>query len=86
MFHVGYTLRGVWKLLHRHGWSAQVPVRRVIERADEAVEVWKDEVCPQVEHPRDLGAASASRRPRGAGRGAPPSGGGKAHEGYYHEC
>jgi transposase len=25
MFHVGYTVQGVWKLLRRHGWSAQVP-------------------------------------------------------------
>ena len=68
MFHVGYTLQGVWKLLHRHGWSAQVPVRRAIERSDEAVEVWKNEVWPQVEHPRATWAptfASKTRQGRG---------------------
>ncbi|MCY0963581.1 winged helix-turn-helix domain-containing protein, partial [Streptomyces sp. H27-H5] len=35
LFHVGYTVQGVWKLLRRHGWSCQVPVRRAVER-DEA--------------------------------------------------
>ncbi|MFJ9355860.1 winged helix-turn-helix domain-containing protein [Streptomyces mirabilis] len=25
--HVGYTVQGVWNLLRRHGWSAQIPVR-----------------------------------------------------------
>ncbi|MFD8723515.1 winged helix-turn-helix domain-containing protein [Streptomyces sp. NPDC059629] len=41
MFHVRYTVQGLWKLLRRHGWSAQVPLRRAIERDDEAIEVWK---------------------------------------------
>src|SRR5512146_3288019 len=41
MFHVGYTLQGVWKLLKRHGWSCQVPLRRALERDDEAIEAWK---------------------------------------------
>jgi transposase len=48
LFHVGYTLQGVWKLLKRHGWSCQVPVRRAVERDEEAIEVWKQEVWPQV--------------------------------------
>ena len=33
LFHVGYTVEGTWKLMRRHGWSAQVnpfgsPLRR----------------------------------------------------------
>ncbi|MET9914449.1 winged helix-turn-helix domain-containing protein [Streptomyces sp. NPDC006476] len=32
LFHVGYTVQGVWRLLKRHGWSCQVPVRRALER------------------------------------------------------
>lgn len=65
LFHVGYTVQGVWKLLRRHGWSAQVSARRALERDDGAVEVWKKEVWPRVK---------ASRRPgrpgllRGRGR------------------
>jgi transposase len=44
MFHTGYTVQGVWKLLRRHGWSAQVPVRRALERDEEEIEVWKAKV------------------------------------------
>ncbi|MER5225505.1 winged helix-turn-helix domain-containing protein [Streptomyces flaveus] len=68
MFHVGYTIQGVWKLLRRHGWSAQVPVRRALERDGEAIEVWKAEVWPQVKEPRPTWAptsASRTRRARG---------------------
>jgi transposase len=38
LFHVGYTVQGVWKLLRRHGWTCQVPVRRAVERDEAAVE------------------------------------------------
>ena len=48
MFHVGYTVQGVWRLLRRHTWSCQVPVRRALERDEEAVKVWKAEVWPRV--------------------------------------
>src|SRR6201985_1585345 len=41
LFHVGYTPEGVWKLMRRHGWSAQVPVRQALERDEEAVAAWK---------------------------------------------
>ena len=74
MFHVGYTVQGVWKLLRRHGWSAQVPTRRAIERDDEAIAVWKDEVWPRIKAPRRTWAptsASRTRRVRGRRRDAP---------------
>ncbi|MFJ6709102.1 MULTISPECIES: winged helix-turn-helix domain-containing protein [unclassified Streptomyces] len=48
MFRVGYLVQGVWKLLRRHGWPAQVPVQQAIERDDEAIEVWNAEVWPRV--------------------------------------
>ena len=44
LFHVGYTVEGTWRLLRRHGWSCQVPVRQAIERDEEAVAMWKDQV------------------------------------------
>lgn len=65
-FHVGYTLQGVWKLLRRHGWSAQVPVRRALERDEEAVEVWKAEVWPRVKDPRRTWAPTSASRTRPA--------------------
>jgi transposase len=37
LFHVGYTVEGVWKLMRRHGWSCQVPVRQAMERDEAAV-------------------------------------------------
>jgi transposase len=52
LFHVGYTVEGVWALMRRHGWSWQVPVRRAVERDEEAVAVWRAEVWPQVKGQR----------------------------------
>jgi transposase len=68
MFHIGYTIQGVWKLLRRHGRSAQVPLRRPLERDEGAIDVWKAEVRPQVKGPRRTWApisASRTRRARG---------------------
>jgi transposase len=39
-FGVGYTLRGVSYLLHRMGYSLQVPARRAIERDQQAIQTW----------------------------------------------
>ncbi|EKX63276.1 winged helix-turn-helix domain-containing protein [Streptomyces ipomoeae] len=66
MFHVGYTVQGVWKLLRRHGWSCQVPVRRALERDEEAIEVWKTKVWPQVKRPRPTWAPTSASRMRPA--------------------
>ncbi|MEU1690042.1 winged helix-turn-helix domain-containing protein [Streptomyces hirsutus] len=62
LFHVSYTIEGTWLLLRRHGWSWQQPARRAIERDDEAVELWKKEVWPEVkERPRPGARGSPSR-------------------------
>ncbi|MEW1612833.1 winged helix-turn-helix domain-containing protein [Streptomyces sp. NPDC088744] len=37
LFHVSCTVEGTWRLFRRHGWSWQQPVRRAIERDDDAV-------------------------------------------------
>lgn len=68
MFHIGYTVQGVSKLLRRHGWSVQVPAQRALERDDAAVEVWKNEVWPQVKRPRRTWAPTSASRTR-PGRG-----------------
>ncbi|MER7208357.1 winged helix-turn-helix domain-containing protein [Streptosporangium sp. NPDC000239] len=39
MFHLTYSLPGVWKLLRWHGWSCQVLARRASERDEEAIAV-----------------------------------------------
>jgi putative transposase len=63
MFAGSYTLRGVSYLLHRLGWSTQVPRHRAAERGEAKIAEWRDEVWPQVKAP--LGAVvrgSASLR------------------------
>src|SRR5256886_9009563 len=47
-FGVDYTPAGVGLLLHRLGWSVQVPTRRAAERDDDAVAAWKDEQWPAI--------------------------------------
>jgi transposase len=41
LFHVRYTLRGTSYLLHRIGFSPQVPVHRAAERDEGAVSAWR---------------------------------------------
>jgi transposase len=47
-FGVEYTLAGMHVLLHRIGWSVQVPARRAAERDEAAVAVWKEETWPVI--------------------------------------
>jgi putative transposase len=47
-FEVAYTLRGVSYLLHRMGYSQQVPIRRAIERDPEAIASWYRRRWPSV--------------------------------------
>ncbi|GAA3741711.1 hypothetical protein GCM10022225_26520 [Plantactinospora mayteni] len=47
-FEVSYTLRGVSYLLHRLGYSQQVPTRRAIERDPEAMASWHRRRWPSV--------------------------------------
>ncbi|WP_203905660.1 helix-turn-helix domain-containing protein [Virgisporangium aliadipatigenens] len=49
LFHVSYTLRGVSYLLHRLGWSPQVPTHRAVERDDAAVARWRKETWSRSE-------------------------------------
>jgi putative transposase len=43
LFHTRYTLRGVSYLLHRMGFSPQVPAHRAVERDEEAIATWRRE-------------------------------------------
>jgi transposase len=42
LFHVRYTLRGTSYLLHRIGFTPQVPVHRAAERNEAAIAAWRD--------------------------------------------
>jgi transposase len=45
-FRVEYTLAGLDLLLHRIGWSVQVPARRAAERDEAAIAAWREETWP----------------------------------------
>jgi putative transposase len=47
-FGVEYTLAGMDLLLHRIGWSVQVPSRKATERDEGKIAAWKDEQWPVI--------------------------------------
>ena len=80
LFRVRYTPRGVSYLLHRIGWTPQVPAHRAVERDEEKILQWREATWPEGKgRPATWAGGSswptspASRcgRPRrGPGRGA----------------
>ncbi|MEU1543904.1 winged helix-turn-helix domain-containing protein [Actinacidiphila glaucinigra] len=61
-FHVSYSVSGATRLMHRLGFSPQVPGRRVAERDEQAVTTWKEATWEEVKEPgRPAGDTSASR-------------------------
>lgn len=48
LFHVHYTLRGASYLLHRIGYSPQVPVHRAAQRDEAAIAAWRAETWAKV--------------------------------------
>jgi putative transposase len=63
-FHLTCSVAGVWRLLHRHGWSWQAPARQACERDQEAVELWKKGVWPRAKAPRRRAGPGWSSRTR----------------------
>ena len=57
-FKVEYTLAGLAVLLHRFGWSVQVPARRAAERDEATITAWREETWPEkvAGQPRNLQA------------------------------
>lgn len=81
-FHVSYSVSGATRLMHRLGFSPQVPARRVAERDEQAVTAWKVATWAEVKGSgRPAGVTSASRTkpdsPEGR-RGDGPGAGGDA--------
>ncbi|MFG2285045.1 winged helix-turn-helix domain-containing protein [Streptomyces sp. NPDC048595] len=67
-FHKSMSLSGIAQMLHRHGWSHQVPARRALERDDEAVAGWVKETWPQVKAPRRHSGPTSSSKTKPASR------------------
>ncbi|MFE5177669.1 winged helix-turn-helix domain-containing protein [Streptomyces sp. NPDC056634] len=67
-FGVEYTLAGTDLLLHRIGWSVQVPSRKATERDGTKIAARKDEQWPVIERRRRTwapGSASRTKPARG---------------------
>jgi transposase len=51
-FGAEYTLAGADLLLHRIGWSVQVPARQAAERDEARIAAWREATWPAVKEPR----------------------------------
>ena len=61
-FGVDYTLAGMDLLLHRIGWSVQVPARRAAERDEAAIAAWREETWPVIKGRRRTWAPGSSSK------------------------
>jgi transposase len=61
-FGIGYTLAGLDVLLHRIGWSVQVPARRAAERDEAAIAAWREETWPVIKAPRRTWAPGSASK------------------------
>jgi len=61
-FGTEYTLAGMDVLLHRIGWSVQVPARRAAERDEEKIARWREETWPVIKGRRRTWAPGWSSR------------------------
>ncbi|MDX3225531.1 winged helix-turn-helix domain-containing protein [Streptomyces sp. ME19-01-6] len=65
-FGVEYTLAGLDLLLHRIGWSVQVPSRKATERDESKITAWKDEQWPVIKRRRRTWAPGSASRTKPA--------------------
>src|SRR5215468_7905499 len=61
-FRVEYTLAGLDLLLHRIGWSVQVPARQATERDEAAIARWKQVSWPQIKGRRRTWAPGSASK------------------------
>ncbi|MEU9409881.1 winged helix-turn-helix domain-containing protein [Streptomyces sp. NPDC048281] len=71
-FHVAYSVTGATRLMHRLGFSPQVPARRVAERDEQSVSAWKEATWAEVKEPgRPAADTSASRTKQASPESSP---------------
>jgi transposase len=61
-FGVEYTLAGMAVLLHRLGWSVQVPARRAAERDEDQIARWREEAWPVIKAQRRTWAPGSASK------------------------
>ncbi|MFD5932293.1 winged helix-turn-helix domain-containing protein [Streptomyces sp. NPDC060333] len=80
-FRVTYSVSGTTRLMHRLGFSPQVPARRVAERDEQAVAAWKEATWAEVKgRGRPAWAVSVSRTKPASPAGRPGDGPGVGEE------
>lgn len=65
-FGVEYTLAGLDLLLHRIGWSVQVPTRKATERDEAKIAAWTNEQWPVIKRGRRTWAPGSASRTKPA--------------------
>ena len=61
-FRVEYTLAGMDVLLHRIGWSVQVPARRAAERDEDKIARWREDTWPVIKGSRRTWAPGSASK------------------------
>ena len=61
-FAVDYTLAGLDLLLHRIGWSVQVPARQAAERDEAQIARWREETWPVIKGRRRTWAPGSASK------------------------
>jgi transposase len=61
-FGIQHTLAGLDVLLHRIGWSVQVPARRAAERDEDQIARWREENWPVIKGRRRTWAPGSASR------------------------
>ncbi|MER6687350.1 winged helix-turn-helix domain-containing protein [Streptomyces olivaceoviridis] len=74
-FHVSYSVSGATRLMYRLGFSPEVPARRVAERDERAVTVWKEATWAEVEGPGRRAGARTRQVSPGSRHGDEPGAG-----------
>ncbi|SHN14591.1 Transposase [Streptomyces yunnanensis] len=65
-FHISYSVSGVTRLLHRMGYSVQMPARPAIERDEDAVTAWREATWQEVKPSGRRPARSSASRTKQA--------------------
>ena len=61
-FEVEYTLAGMAVLLHRIGWTVQVPARRAAERDEDKIARWREDTWPVIKARRRTWAPGSASK------------------------
>jgi len=61
-FGVEYTLAGTAVLLHRIGWTVQVPARRAAERDEDKIAGWREDTWPVIKARRRTWAPGSASK------------------------